>query len=246
LPILGVLLYNIIEEVFITMRILIIEDEAILAKNLKSTFEAQYYAVDIEGDGEKGLYRARTNDYDLIVLDDILPSRSGSEICRMLREIGRMTPILCISVQLQPEKRIGFLNDGADDYLTKPFSYEEIGARVRALLRRPKILEKETITIDDLVLDYVTGSAFRGEKSIYLTAKEFALLFYLMRNQGRIVSRAMLFEHVWDSKGDFFSNTIEMHIRNLRRKIDTKGSKKTIHTVPGRGYKMQTGELIYK
>jgi DNA-binding response OmpR family regulator len=220
------------------MRILIIEDEKMLAKNLKATLEAQHYAVDIEEDGEKGLYRARTNNYDLIVLDDILPSKNGTQICKMLREIGRMTPILCVSVQPETEKKIEFLNYGADDYLTKPFSYEEMSARVRALLRRPKVLEKETLSIDDLILDSVAGSVLRAEKSIYLTAKEFALLFYLMKNHGRIVSRSMLFEHVWDGEGDFFSNTIEMHIRNLRRKIDTKGLKKLIYTVSGRGYKI--------
>ncbi len=128
----------------------------------------------------------------------------------------------------------------------KPFSYEEMNARVRALLRRPRMLEREVFSIDDLVIDCATGSVLRGEKSIYLTAKEFSLLLYLVKNQGRIVSRAMLFEHVWDSEGDIFSNTVEMHIRNLRRKIDAAGSKKLIYTVPGRGYKMQVDELIYK
>ena len=228
------------------MKVLIAEDETMLAKKIKATLESEHYAVDVEEDGERALYRARTNQYDLIILDDILPSRRGSEICKMLRLAGKTTPILCISVQLQLEKKIELLNNGADDYLTKPFSYEEISARVRALLRRPKEVEKEVLTIDDLSLDYGAGSVARGEKSIYLTAKEFSLLFFLMRNQGRVVSRSMLFEHVWDSEGDFFSNTIEMHIHNLRRKIHTKGGRKIIYTVPGRGYKIEAGRLIYK
>jgi DNA-binding response OmpR family regulator len=227
------------------MRILIVEDETMLAKNLKATLEAQHYAVDVECDGEKGLRSARTNNYDLILLDDILPGKSGSEVCKTLRANGKTTPILLISVQAETQKKIGLLNDGADDYLAKPFSYEEMSARVRALLRRPKTWEKEVVSVDDLEIDYVAGSVARGGKLIYLTAKEFALLFYLMKHQGKIVSRAMLFEHVWDGEGDFFSNTIEMHIRNLRRKIETKDLKKLIYTVPGRGYKIQADELIY-
>ncbi len=228
------------------MRILIIEDEKVLAKNMKSVLEAEHHAVDVDGDGEKGLYHARTNDYDLILLDDMLPNRSGAEICKTLRETGRTTPILLISVQPETARKVMLLNDGADDYLTKPFSYEEMNARVRALLRRPRTFEKDVFSVDDLVLDCDAGSVSRGGMSIYLTTKEFSLLSYLMKHQEKIVSRAMLFEHVWDNEGDLFSNTIEMHIRNLRRKIDREGLKKLIYTVPGRGYRIQAEEEVYK
>jgi two-component system copper resistance phosphate regulon response regulator CusR len=216
------------------MRILIIEDEASLGSVLKESLEAEAYAVDVEPDGERGLYRAKTNDYDAIVLDDILPGKRGYEICRELRKSGRTAPILLMSVQSEVEKKVMLLNDGADDYLAKPFSYEEMSARLRALLRRPRTYFYGKLRIDDLILDESTAS--RAGHDIYLTAKEFALLHYFMRNAGRIITRTMILEHVWDDGADPISNTLDTHIHNLRHKIDRPGLKKLLHTVSGRGY----------
>jgi len=223
------------------MRILIIEDEPRLGNLLKANLEAESYAVDIEGDGEKGLYRARTNDYDAIVLDDILPGKRGYEICRELRARGKNAPILLMSVQAESEWKVALLNDGADDYLTKPFTYAEMSARLRALLRRPRDLQGAEMQVGDLVLDESRSIVIRGTREIYLTAKEFSLLRYLMKNAGRIVSRAMLLEHVWNGEADPLSNMIETHIHNLRRKIDGKDEKKLISTIAGRGYVISDG-----
>jgi DNA-binding response OmpR family regulator len=223
------------------MRILIIEDEPRLGNLLKANLEAESYAVDIEGDGEKGLYRARTNDYDAIVLDDILPGKRGYEICRELRARGKNAPILLMSVQAESEWKVALLNDGADDYLTKPFTYAEMSARLRALLRRPRDLQGAEMQVGDLVLDESRSIVIRGTREIYLTAKEFSLLRYLMKNAGRIVSRAMLLEHVWNGEADPLSNMIETHIHNLRRKIDGKDEKKLIRTIAGRGYVISDG-----
>jgi DNA-binding response OmpR family regulator len=178
------------------MRILIIEDEPALADILKSSLEAEAYAVDIERDGERGLYRARTNDYDAIVLDDILPGKHGYEVCKELRAGGKSAPILLMSVQSTIDKKVSLLNDGADDYIAKPFAFEEMSARLRALLRRPRNLVQTKLCVGDLMLDEATASASSAGKQIYLTAKEFALLRYLMRNPGRLVSRSMILEHV--------------------------------------------------
>jgi DNA-binding response OmpR family regulator len=218
------------------MRILIIEDEPTLGKALKENLEAEAYAVDIEVDGAQGLYRARTNEYDAIVLDDILPGKRGYEICRELRQGGSTAPIMLMSVQSGIETKVGLLNDGADDYLAKPFSFDEMNARLRALLRRSSDFRYGEIQVDDLMLDETNAAVLRAGQRIYLTAKEFALLRYLMRNSGRLVSRTAIFEHVWDGEADPLSNMIETHMHNLRRKIDRPGLKKLIHTVSGRGY----------
>lgn len=225
------------------MRILIIEDELAFGKILKDKLEAEAYAVDIEGDGEKGLYRAKTNDYDAIVLDDILPGRHGAEVCQELRKSGKTTPILLMSAESPTEKKVKLLNEGADDYLAKPFAIEEMSARLRALLRRPKNLQIGEIQIGDLVLDEINAKVIRAGKLLHLTTKEFALLHYLMKNPGRILSHQMILDHVWDSEADEFSNMVETHIYNLRRKVDRRGLKKLIHTVSGRGYLMSAESL---
>lgn len=218
------------------MRILIVEDEPALAGLLKSNLEAEAYAVDVVNDGEAGLYMAETNRYDAIILDDILPGRRGSEVCRELRRRGLTTPILFMSVQAGVDTKVQSLDLGADDYLAKPFAYSELSARLRALLRRPAILQSRILKIRDLVLDENSASAVRAEKHIYLTTKEYALLHYLMQNSGTLVTRAMIFEHVWDGEIDQMSGMIETHIYNLRRKIDKPDMKKLIHTISGRGY----------
>ncbi len=218
------------------MRILVIEDHVEFAQRLKTGLETQCYAVDIEHDGERGLYRARTNEYDLILLDNVLPGKLGPDICRELREYKMTTPIMILSAQSEIDQKINLLNCGADDYLAKPFSFAELSARMRAILRRPRQIEGPRLIVDDFVLDQRTYSASRNNKDIYLTPKEFSLVEYLMKNKDAVVSRGMIMEHVWDDSADPFSNSIETHIMNLRRKIDHGAKRKLIHTIPGRGY----------
>ena len=220
------------------MRILVVEDEKKIRDFLKTSLEAECFAVDVSEEGEQGSYLARTNEYDLIILDNVLPKKTGLEVCQDIRKIGRTTPILILSVKSETLSKVELLNAGADDYLSKPFSLEELLARIRALLRRQKDIESDILTVDDLALDTKRHTTKRGKKEIYLTRKEFMLIEYLMRNQEMVLTRGMIMEHVWDMTADPFSNTIESHILSLRRKIDTKGKKKLIHTVPGRGYKI--------
>jgi DNA-binding response OmpR family regulator len=220
------------------MRLLVVEDEKEIRDFLKRSLEAEYFVVDIAADGEKGSYLARTNDYDLIILDNIMPKKNGLEVCKEIREDGKNVPILILSVKTETTTKVDLLNAGADDYLTKPFSLDELLARIKALLRRPKKIESEVYEIDDLVLDANKNIVKRSGKEIYLTRKEFALLKYLMKNQGIVLSRSMLMEHVWDMSVDPFSNTIESHIRSLRRKIDNGHKRKLIQTISGRGYKI--------
>jgi DNA-binding response OmpR family regulator len=220
------------------MRILLVEDEKDIIGFLKPSLEAECFVVDIARDGEKGSFLARSNNYDLIILDNMLPKKSGKEICQELRKAHKNIPIIMLSVLAETDKKIELLNCGADDYLTKPFSLEELLARVRALLRRPTIITSEVLTTDDLVLNSKKYTLTRGEKEIYLTKKEFMLLEYLMRNQGFVISRGMLLEHIWDMNADPFSNTVETHVMSLRKKIDSHDTKKLIYTISGRGYKI--------
>ncbi len=220
------------------MKVLIIEDEKEIAEFLKKSLEAENYVVDVAHDGEKGSFLARTNDYDIILLDNIMPKKTGKQVCEEIRRDGKDVPILMISVKSEVTTKVDLLNAGADDYLTKPFSLDELLARIRALLRRPQKIETEILKVDDLVLDTSKHKVMRGDKEIYLTKKEFMLLKYLMKNAGIVLSRGMILEHVWDMSVDAFSNTIESHIRSLRRKIDLPGKKKLIHTIPGFGYKI--------
>lgn len=220
------------------MRILLIDDDKAIRGFLKSALESECFEVDAAEDGEKGSFLGRTNDYDAIICDYSLPKKNGLQICEEIRKDGKDTPILMLSVEGESHTKAELLNIGADDYLTKPFSLEELLARVRALMRRPNQIKNDILKIDDLIVDTKRHLVHRGEKEIYLTMKEFMLLEYLMRSRGTVQSRAIILEHVWDMNADLFSNTIEAHISNLRRKIDTKGKAKLIHTIPGRGYKI--------
>lgn len=222
------------------MRLLIIEDEPTIQSFLKQSFEAEMFAVDTSSDGAQGAALAIENNYDIIVLDNILPRKTGLQICKEIRENGKATPILVLSVKADTDMKVLLLNAGADDYLIKPFSFNELLARIRALLRRPKNVDKEVLSVDDLVLDTKAHKMTRGGKEIYLTRKEFMLLEYLMHNRGTVLSRSMIMEHVWDMNADPFSNTIEAHINILRKKIDTRGKKKLIHTIPSIGYVLDT------
>jgi two-component system, OmpR family, response regulator len=226
------------------MRILIIDDDESLRETLAASLREESFAVDLAADGTDGSYLARTNDYDLIILDSILPGKNGVEVCREVRLSGRNMPILSLSVEDDLAAKLCLLNNGADDYLTKPFSFQELMARIRAILRRPPVFLGEAVTVDNLTLDSRTQSVRRGEREIYLTRKEFLLLEYLMRNRGRVLSRGIIMEHVWDRQGDLFSNTIETHVLNLRRKLEKRGERKLIHTIPGRGYKLDDRELV--
>lgn len=224
------------------MRILIVEDEEGIATFLKAGLESEYFAVDVAEDGEKGSYLARTNEYDVIVLDNMLPKKDGGQVCDDIRKAGKTTPIIMLSARAELGVKVDLLNKGADDYLTKPFSLEELLARIRALLRRPTTFSTEVLEVDDLIMDTKRHVTKRGDKEIYLTRKEFMLLELLMKKKGSVVSRGAIMEHVWDMNVDPFSNTIESHILNIRKKIALKGKKDLVSTLPGIGYKIDTND----
>lgn len=218
------------------MRILLVEDEPRMANVIAKGLREQTYAVDVAPDGNAGLYQTSINDYDLIVLDVLLPQRDGFEVCRELRARGDTTPILMLTARAAIEDRLTGFDAGADDYLTKPFSFRELLARIRALLRRESQLRPDVLEIADLVVDSASHRVSRARKEVQLTAKEYALLEYLARRTGQLVSRAAIAAHVWDDSFDPFSNTIEVYINRLRKKIDESHSIKLLHTRRGEGY----------
>lgn len=218
------------------MKILIIEDEKDIALFLKSSLEEVDFIVETAESAERGLLLARMNDYDLIVLDLNLPDRGGFEVCKDIRTEGKNLPIIILTVEGSVDNKVQLLDNGADDYLTKPFSISELIARINALLRRPKELIKNTIIFDGFELNRKRHLIIKNGKEIYLTRKEFILLEYLLINKGSIVSRGDLVDHVWDQEANLFSNTIETHILNLRKKLSNKQRKMIIKTYPGRGY----------
>jgi DNA-binding response OmpR family regulator len=220
------------------MRILIIDDQREIADSLQKSFKDECYAVDMAYDGEEGSYKARSSNYDLIILDNNMPKKDGKTVAKEIRAEGISTPIIMLSVRAETSTKVELLNIGVDDYVTKPFSFEELLARTKALLRRPKQIENEVLQVDELVLDTKRNLLKRGASEIYLTKKEYMLLEYMMRNQDIVLSRSMILEHVWDINADPFSNTIESHILSLRKKIDSGDKKSIIVTVPGRGYKI--------
>ena len=223
------------------LRILLVEDELSAARMLAKGLREQAYAVDVVADGEEALYRASINDYDLVILDVMLPRKNGIVVCRELRAAGSALPVLMLTARDSVPDRIAGLDTGADDYLTKPFDFHELLARVRALLRRGPVLQPELIQVADLTVDTRARRVQRGGRRIELTAKEFALLDYLARNVDQVVGRASIAEHVWDENFDPFSNLIEVYIQRLRRKLDDGQSRKLLRTLRGEGYMLASG-----
>jgi DNA-binding response OmpR family regulator len=222
------------------MRILLVEDEPRMANVIAKGLREQSYAVDVAPDGDAGLYQTSINDYDLIVLDVLLPERNGFEVCRELRARGNPTPVLMLTARAAIEDRLIGFDAGADDYLTKPFSFRELLARIRALLRRDAQLRPDVLEIEDLIVDSASHRVSRGDHDLQLTAKEYALLEYLARRAGQLVSRAEIAAHVWDDAFDPFSNSIEVYINRLRKKIDGNHSLKLLHTRRGEGYILES------
>ena len=223
------------------MRILLVEDEPSAARMMAKGLREQTYAVDIAQDGEGALYQANVNDYDLIILDIMLPGKDGFEVCRELRAAGSPVPVLMVTARDTIDDRVEGLDTGADDYLTKPFDFRELLAHIRALLRRGQSLQPDTIKVDDLEIDTMARQVRRGGRGVYLTAKEYALLEYLARHAGEVVARGDIAEHVWDESFDPFSNLIEVYVQRLRRKIDDGHATKLLHTRRGAGYVLSQG-----
>ncbi len=224
------------------MRILIVEDEHRIANTIKKGLKQERFAVDVTYDGEAGFDLASTEEYDLIILDLMLPGMDGLTICKELRKGNIHTPILILTAKGQIQDKVVGLDSGADDYLTKPFSFEELLARIRALARRPKTTLDLKLTVGDLVLDPPLYTVTRSGKSIRLSSKEFALLEYLMRHKGVIVTKNQIINHVWDYEADILPNTVEVYIRNLRKKVDLPFPNNTplIRTIRGFGYTIDT------
>lgn len=221
------------------MKILLIEDEHKIARALQQGFKQERYTTEVYYDGEEGLAAALAGEYDVIILDRMLPSRDGIAICEELRAKANRTPIIMLTAKGQIRDRVQGLNAGADDYLVKPFSFEELLARIRALLRRPHDTTGNVLTVEDLTLDTLNYEVKRGGKTISLTSTEYALLEYLMRNPGRVLTKENIINHVWDFDADVLPNTVEAYIGYLRQKIDRPfDGPKLIQTVRGFGYKL--------
>lgn len=219
-----------------SMRILLVEDDKKLAGYLQKGLIEEQYAVDVAHDGVNGAYWAKENPYDLIILDILLPGKDGLRVCQEIRDRRIRTPILMLTAKDAIEDKVKGLDVGADDYVAKPFSFDELLARIRALLRRTQHYKTPTFTIADLELDPGSHTVTRAGKDIPLTGKEYALLEYLVRNAGRIVTETNIIDHVWDMRAESFTNVVSVYIHYLRNKIDQGFEKKLIHTVRSIGY----------
>ena len=223
------------------MKVLVVEDEEKLAKALAQGLEAKGYTVDVIGDGEKALERIILyhDDYDIVILDLMLPTTDGRAICREVRERNISIPIIILTARDETDTKVEMLRTGADDYLAKPFSFEELDARLQALLRRPQESKSTVLKVKDIVLNPADRTVTRDGKPIQLTLKEFALLEYFMRNPNRVINREELLNHLWDfNYTSFFSNALDVHIKNLRKKIDYDKDTSILETVRGIGYRM--------
>jgi len=220
------------------MKILIVEDEHLIATSLKKGLEQERYTVDIAFDGNQGYDLAASGEYDIILLDLMLPGLDGISICQKLRSENIHAPILMLTAKSQIDDKIKGFNVGADDYLTKPFAFEELLARIRALSRRPQQTTNKVLTLADLTIDTTNYQVKRGTKEIRLSSKEYSLLECLVRHAGQILNKDQLIQYVWSYESDILPNTVEVYIRNLRQKIDQPFKKKLIQTIRGFGYKI--------
>jgi DNA-binding response OmpR family regulator len=228
------------------MKILIVEDDRATAEMIRNGLASHDNAVEIAEDGGSGSFMGRSFDYDAIVLDYSLPKKNGLDVCREVRASGRSTPIIFLSIIDDHETKISAFENGADDYMTKPFSLEELRVRLQALERRPALMGKTLLSIEDLTLDTKKHIVARNNKRIHLTRKEFGVLELLMKNIGSVLSRAFLMEKVWSTESNPFSNTVEAHIRNLRKKINSGKRPDLIANIAGRGYVIDTPENLSK
>jgi two-component system copper resistance phosphate regulon response regulator CusR len=218
------------------MRVLVVEDDVRIARFVSKGLREQAYAVDVTGDGDDALYKASINDYDAVILDVMIPGRDGFEVCRELRATGSTVPLIMVTARDAVADRIAGLDTGADDYLVKPFEVSELLARLRALLRRGHAVRPQMMVIADLSIDTRAHGVSRGGRAIKLTAKEYALLEYMAREAGRVLTRGEIAEHVWDENFDPWSNLIDVNVNRLRRKIDEPFATPLIHTRRGEGY----------
>lgn len=221
------------------MRVLVVEDETKVGSFIKRALEEESYAVDLCEDGAQGLDFALSGSYDVIVIDLMLPNLPGLEILRRIRKEKIHTPVLILTAQSKVDQKVTGLDAGADDYLTKPFAIDELLARVRVLLRRGTAEAPGVLQVDDLILNPATREVTRDGQRIDLTVKEYALLEYFMRHAGRVLTRPMISEHVWDQDFDTFTNVIDVYVNYLRNKIDRGRSRKLIHTIRGSGYMLK-------
>ena len=221
------------------MRILVVDDDRRLCSVIKRGLLEETYAVDVAYDGEEGEYMGEVNPYDLIILDIMMPKKDGIEMCKELRSKRINTPVLMLTAKDAVEDRVRGLDAGADDYMVKPFSFNELLARVRALLRREAITKSPEIKLGDLVLNTLTREVRRGDRTIELTTKEYVILEYFMHHHNVVVTRTMLEEHAWDYDFDSMSNLIDVYIRRLRRKLDDNENESVLQTVRGAGYRLK-------
>jgi DNA-binding response OmpR family regulator len=224
------------------MRVLLVEDDARVASFIRRGLREEQYTVDVAKDGDEALYLAQTGEFDLVILDLMLPKRSGWDVLAALRAERISVPVLVLTAKDEIEDKVRGLNAGADDYLTKPFGFDELLARVRALLRRRGDLARTVMRAGNLELDTLRHRAKRGERLLDLTSREYALLEFLLRHTNRVVTRTMLAEHVWEHDFDPLSNVIDVHIARLRRKIDDEETQKLLHTIRGSGYMLKVPE----
>jgi two-component system, OmpR family, response regulator len=221
------------------MRVLVVEDDARMAELLRRGLQEEGYAVDVASTGEEGVWLGTENDYDAVVLDVMLPDGDGFEVCRRLRQADRWAPVMMLTARDAVLDRVAGLDAGADDYLTKPFSFQELFARVRALVRRGVGERPTVLEVGNLRLDPATRRVHRGDEELSLTAKEAALLEYLLRHPGEVLTRAQIIEHVWDFAYDGGSNVVDVYVRYLREKVDRPFGHRSIETVRGAGYRLR-------